>query len=74
MPKLNSNNSSTTDPTVFLAEQKRFYQDLYTSRNKCSNNNVIETFLMNLNILKLTDEQKDSSRFYALGRIFKVAL
>jgi len=74
MPKLNSNNSSTTDPIVFLAEQKRFYQDLYTSRNKCSNNNVIETFLMNLNILKLTDEQKDSSRFYALGRIFKVAL
>ena len=60
MRKLNINNSLTTDPAVILAEQKRFYQDLYTSRNKCSDNNAIETFLMNLDIPKLTDEQKDS--------------
>ena len=52
MRKLNINNSLTTDPAVILAEQKRFYQDLYTSRNKCSNNNTIETFLMNLDIPK----------------------
>ena len=60
MWKMNINNSLTTDFTVILAEQKRFYQDLYTSRNKCSNNNAIETFLMNLDIPKLTDKQKDS--------------
>ena len=59
MRKLHINNSFTTDPTVILAEQKRFYQDLYTSGNKCLNNDAIETFLMNLNIPKLTDEQKD---------------
>ena len=61
MRKLHNNNSLTTDPTVILAKQKRFYQDLYTSTctNKCLNNNAIETFLMNLNIPKLTDEQKD---------------
>ena len=58
MRKLSINNSLTTDPTVILAEQKRFYEDLYAS--KCANNNAIETFLMNLDIPKLTDEQKDS--------------
>ena len=55
---LSINNSLTTDPTVILAEQKHFYQDLYAS--KCANYNAIETFLMNLDIPKLTDEQKDS--------------
>ena len=59
MRKLHINNSLTTDPTVILAEQKRLYKDLYTSTNKCLNNNAVETFLMNLNIRKLTDEQKD---------------
>lgn len=59
MRKLNINNLLTTDPTVILVEQKRFYQDLYPGSNKCSNN-AIETFLMNLNIPKLTDEQKGS--------------
>ena len=58
MRKLSINNSLTTNPTVILAEQKRFYHDLYAS--KCANNNAIETFLMNLDIPKLTDEQKDS--------------
>ena len=60
MRKLNINKSWTTDPTIILAEQKRFYQNLYTSRDKCLNHdNAIETFLMNLNIPSLTDEQKD---------------
>ena len=52
MRKLHINSSLTTDPTVILAEQKRFYQICYTSRNKFLNNNAIETFLF-------TDEQKD---------------
>ena len=33
MWKLNMNNSLTTDQAAILAEQKHFYQDLYTSRN-----------------------------------------
>ena len=41
MRKLSINNSLTTDPKVILAEQNRFYQDLHTSRKKCSNNNAI---------------------------------
>ena len=73
MRKLHNNNSSTTDPTVVLAEQKRFYQDLYTSTNKCLNNNAIETFLMNLNIPKLTDEQKDLCEGKIYGRSAKVS-
>ena len=32
---------------------------MYMSRNKCSNNNAIEAFLINLDIPKLTDEKKD---------------
>ena len=60
MRKLNINNSLTTDQAVILAVQKHFYQDLYTSRNKCCKNTAVETFLMNLDIPKLTDEQKDS--------------
>ena len=60
MPKLDIYNSLSTDPKVSLAEQKRLYQDLYTSRNKYLNNNSIETqFLMNFNNPKFTDEQKD---------------
>ena len=59
MRKLSISNSLTTDPSVIFAEQKRFYQDLSTSRNTFVNSIVIETFLMNLNITKLTDEQKD---------------
>ena len=58
MRKLHINNSFTTDPTVVLAEQKRFYQDLYTSGNRILI--ILRLFsVMNLNIPKLTDEQKD---------------
>ena len=39
----------STDPFVILSEQKRFYQDLYTS----SNNRIV-------NIPKLTEEQKQA--------------
>ena len=46
MRKLNIYISSSTDPKVSLAEEERFYQDLYTSGNKYLNNNSIETFLM----------------------------
>ena len=58
MRKLNINDSITTDPFNILYEQRRFYQELYTSRNK--NNEVIETFLKDLLIPKLSEEQKMS--------------
>ena len=46
MRKLNINESITTDPFVILSEQKRFYQDLYTSsNNRIVNNNAAKSFL-----------------------------
>ena len=59
MRKLNLDNVTITDPKVILFEQKRFYQELYTSSSKETNNNDIEAFLMNLSIPKLTEEQGD---------------
>ena len=46
MRKLNINGSITTDPFNILSEQQRFYQELYTSRNKNENNSQmpIESF------------------------------
>ena len=38
MRKLNVNGSVTTDPFNILSEQRRFYQELYTSRNKNKDN------------------------------------
>ena len=35
--KLRISGSITTDPFSILSEQKRFYQDLYTSKNKSRN-------------------------------------
>ena len=59
MPKLNINESITTDPFIILSEQKRFYQDLYSSvNNRIVNNNAAKSFLDDLNIPKLTEEQK----------------
>ena len=63
MGKLKISGVITTDPFSILAEQKRFYQELYDSRN---NNNtegrqtMIEAFLhsLNNNIPVLTEEQK----------------
>jgi len=57
MRKLNINGSITTDPFNILYE-RRFFQELYTSRNK--SNEVIETFLKDLLIPKLSEEQKMS--------------
>ena len=59
MRKLKISGSITTDPFDILSEQQRFYQGLYTSINK----NVgvtakIESFLGDLNIPKLSEEQK----------------
>ena len=60
MRKLKISGVITTDPFSILAEQKRFYQELYKSRN--SNNTdgaqTIESFLHSLNIPVLTEEQK----------------
>ena len=57
--KLNINGSITTDPFNILSAQQRFNQELYTSRNKNENNSqMIESFLKDLNIPKLSDEQK----------------
>ena len=59
MRKLNINESITTDPFIILSEQKRFYQDLYSSvNNRIVNNNAAKSFLDDLNIPKLTEEQK----------------
>ena len=60
MRKLKVSGVITTDPFSVLAGQKRFYQELYKSRN---NNNTdgtqtIESFLLTLNIPVLTEEQK----------------
>ena len=58
MRKLNINGSITTDPFNILNEQRRFYQELYTSRNK--DNEAIESFLKDLLIPKLSEDQKMS--------------
>ena len=61
MRKLNINESITTDPVIILSEQKRFYQDLYSSgNNRVVNNNAAKSFLNDLNIPKLTEEQKQT--------------
>ena len=59
MRKLNINESITTDPFIILSKQKWFYQDLYSSvNNRIVNNNAAKSFLDDLNIPKLTEEQK----------------
>lgn len=51
----------TTDPLKILNEQKRFYQELYQSINRMSNNSeTISLFLDNLNISKLSERDKNS--------------
>ena len=58
--KLYINGSITTDPLRILNEQKRFYQELYQSFNKKSNNSKeISLFLDNLNIPKLYEVDKN---------------
>ena len=56
MRKLNINDSMTTDPLTIISEQKRFYQELYTSYH--GDGNEVKNFLNVLDIPKLTEEQK----------------
>ena len=59
--KLSINGFLTTDPLKILNEQKRFYQELYESINRTSNNSErISLFLDNLNIPKLSETEKNS--------------
>ena len=55
MRKLYINDSMTTDPLSIISEQKRFYQELYTSYD---GDNEVKNFLNVLDIPKLTEEQK----------------
>jgi len=56
--KLKTSGSITTDPFNILSEQKRFYQELYTSQiKKADNTRATESFLNNLNIPSLTEQQ-----------------
>ena len=57
MRKLKINGSITTDSFKILSEEKRFYQELYKSKN-FGNKQATEIFLNSLNIPRLTDEQK----------------
>ena len=51
----------TTDPLKILNEQKCFYQELYQSINRTSNNSEkISSFLDNLTIPKLSETDKNS--------------
>ena len=59
MQKFKISGSITTDPFDILSEQQRFYQGLYTSINKNMDATAnIESFLRDLNIPKLSEEQK----------------
>ena len=59
MRRLKISGSIKTDPFNILSEQKSFYQDLYTSKNKRTHSTqTAESFLSNLDILRLTEEQK----------------
>ena len=59
--KLRISGSITVDPFDILSEEKRFYQKLYTSGNKEEGHlQTVESYLRDLNIPKLTNEQKIS--------------
>ena len=63
MLKLNINESVRTDPLTILSEQKLFYQNLYMSgRNEADNRKAAKSFLNNLNIPKLSEEEKRHAR------------
>ena len=48
-----------TDPFNILSEQKLFYQDLYTSKDiNVDSTQTAKSFLSNLDIPRLTEEQK----------------
>ena len=57
--KLKTSGSIITDPFNILSEQKTFYQELYTSKcKKVDNTRATEFFLSNLNIPRLTEQQR----------------
>ena len=59
MRRLKISGPTKTDPYNILSEQKRFYQDLYTSKNiRTDSRQTAESFLSNLDIPRLTEEQK----------------
>ena len=58
--KLLISGSITTDPYRILAEQKRFYQNLYKTKDSVEATDSIEAFLNSLNIPKLSEEQRQS--------------
>ena len=60
MRKLDIHDLTITGPFTILSEQKRFYQDLYSSGNNRTANNDAKSFLSNLNIPKLIEEQKQA--------------
>ena len=61
MRKLTINETVTTDPRTILSEQKRFYQNLYMNgRNETDNRYAARSFLNNLNVPKLSEEEKQS--------------
>ena len=56
--KLHASGAITTNPFKVLDEQKRFYHNLYNSKSTDMDCKIGETFLSNLNIPKLSEEQK----------------
>jgi len=66
MRKLNINGSFTTDPFKILSEQQRFYEELYSCRNNNNDSSLkTESFLKDLNIPRLSEEEK----LFCEGRI-----
>ena len=58
--KLLISGSITTDLYRILSEQKRFYQNLYKTKDSVEALDSMEAFLNSLNIPKLSEEQKQS--------------
>ena len=52
--------SITTDPYRILSAQKRFYQNLYKTKDSAEASDSTEAFLNGLNIPKLSGEQRQS--------------
>ena len=57
----------TTDPYQILEEQRRFYNSLYESQSNDTNDKLSETFLSNLKMPKLSEEQKQSCEGEKVG-------
>ena len=71
--KLGINGFLTTDAIRILNEQKRFYQELYQSINRTSNNSEnISLFLDNLNIPKLSETDKNVKGKISDGECYKL--